>query len=1017
MRVRSSLRRRLAYGLGFAVVAFAGLLALGGWLIDTPAVKAAIQQRLSAALGGQIAWEALELRLLPAPHGELRRVRVEIPGAVSARADQVDAYLRLWPLLRGHPEIASLSVSRPEVRIAEPGGAQKEDAPIDPLAAYRRAIEPVAQALQKFAPDTDFRIESAAIDLAGMGLELRDLNVALRTTRDGAELDLDASSNFWKRLRVRGRVEYADLSAHGTLRVDEVALHKDLPAATLSAQLRTDAKTAIECDLEAALGSLLPEAKAKLSLPAGGKPAEVDARLSRIDLVQAVAFARRNVSGLEVIESVEGRLSANVRLSLGEPWRASVDVFESDASARLAGLPWKLSAHAAQIAASEKQVDVRGLRGTLGGSSFSEVAARIELGKQPRLSAASGRATLQLEQWFPWLQKQLPLEEINALTGNVEVALQRMALRFDRSAEVSFDAVATPRQVSATLKALPAPVSVTGGSLQVSAAQVRMDRLAVAMLDASALVSGTVTTKGPKLELALAEGALGEKIVQWALARAEVPARLEPRTPLRFAAKRIAWAPQAPLEADASIDFDGGPAVAAVLAWQPDKLELRRLAIKDARSDAVLGATIGGDVLQASFSGTLYGRSLASMLRKPRAGVQGDLGVARGKLVLKGHRKAPEQSTAEGRLQVEALDLSQLVGAKVLLQSGDFSADGESLRIAQARLEWEDQSVSLNGVLRRTAQGPVIDARLESPGVVVERLLAAEKSATAGEPKQSKLWPLPVTGQVDVRAGFVQYQHYKIAPLEGSLKLERERASLQVKEARMCGVSFPLTSEALPDSFAFATQITMKDQPIEQAMRCLTGETVEITGNADLRADLRSRGKVEDLIRNLTGTAQADLRKGTIKKFALIGNILSVLSLRNLVSPQSAKEGAFAYRSLSAKGRFEGGAFLIEESFFDSNAARLAATGTVDLLGANSRLDVLVGLLTTVDRVAGAIPLIGDVFGGSLTALPVAVSGDIRDPRVVPLGPHAVTDRLLGIFERTLKLPGKLVVPGSATTD
>jgi hypothetical protein len=32
---------------------------------------------------------------------------------------------------------------------------------------------------------------------------------------------------------------------------------------------------------------------------------------------------------------------------------------------------------------------------------------------------------------------------------------------------------------------------------------------------------------------------------------------------------------------------------------------------------------------------------------------------------------------------------------------------------------------------------------------------------------------------------------------------------------------------------------------------------------------------------------------------------------------------------------------------------------------------------------------------------------------VVPLGPRAVTDSLLGIFERTLKLPGKLTVPDS----
>jgi len=31
----------------------------------------------------------------------------------------------------------------------------------------------------------------------------------------------------------------------------------------------------------------------------------------------------------------------------------------------------------------------------------------------------------------------------------------------------------------------------------------------------------------------------------------------------------------------------------------------------------------------------------------------------------------------------------------------------------------------------------------------------------------------------------------------------------------------------------------------------------------------------------------------------------------------------------------------------------------------------------------------------------------------VPLGPQAVTDRLLGIFERTLKLPGKLVAPAA----
>jgi len=59
------------------------------------------------------------------------------------------------------------------------------------------------------------------------------------------------------------------------------------------------------------------------------------------------------------------------------------------------------------------------------------------------------------------------------------------------------------------------------------------------------------------------------------------------------------------------------------------------------------------------------------------------------------------------------------------------------------------------------------------------------------------------------------------------------------------------------------------------------------------------------------------------------------------------------------------------------------------------------------------VPIVGYVMGGAITSVPVGVSGDIRDPLVVPLGPAAITSELLGIFERTLKLPGKLVpLPG-----
>src|SRR6185503_18274354 len=210
---------------------------------------------------------------------------------------------------------------------------------------------------------------------------------------------------------------------------------------------------------------------------------------------------------------------------------------------------------------------------------------------------------------------------------------------------------------------------------------------------------------------------------------------------------------------------------------------------------------------------------------------------------------------------------------------------------------------------------------------------------------------------------------------DGILLLEPQRARLEVKEARMCGVSFPLELEATPQDTTLDIHLAMKDQPFEKSLHCLTGGTVEITGNADLTAELHTRGQRPHLLRDLTGTAQLALRDGRVNKFSLLGNILSV---RNIGSVKRMHEEGFPFRTMHARGSFKAGTFLVDEAAFDSDALNLAATGRVDLLGANSRLAVLVGLLTTVDRVAGAIPIVGDIFGGSLTALPVSVSGDIR---------------------------------------
>ena len=108
-----------------AVLVFAPALLLPLFL-DTPAVEHELQAKLSQFIRGEVAWEKLSIRLLPSPRGALSKVRVEIPGLAEVRAEQIDAHLRLLPLLRGRAEIASVSLAHPEVRleIAPPAAAK-----------------------------------------------------------------------------------------------------------------------------------------------------------------------------------------------------------------------------------------------------------------------------------------------------------------------------------------------------------------------------------------------------------------------------------------------------------------------------------------------------------------------------------------------------------------------------------------------------------------------------------------------------------------------------------------------------------------------------------------------------------------------------------------------------------------------------------------------------------------------------------------------------------------------------
>lgn len=1089
---KPSARRRWKSAARYSVyfIAILGLLLVAAALLlpeflDTPRVRAEIQRVLSEAVRGKVAWDELRIRILPAPHGVMRKARLEIPQIANVSAEEARADLRLWPLFRGRVEITAVSVTRPVIRIevapsatVEEKAQEKKPTP-DIFVLYRSVMAPIVDAVRKFAPDTVVAIEEAELEVCvpdAPPMRLSKLSLRARAGAAGMALDATAASEYWSSLALAARVEYSDLSVKASLRganikpqawleryVGNVPVGVSPAAVHLRVEARTDARTALEGEFDASTDSVditragervnIPDVRVKGSAKFGAQEifvsvdeirlgtskiaagelrfAAKDGALSGhssydLDLAQGMDYTRRLASptvreALSSLQPVTGRAEGRVKLALvPHGWSVGVNVHKSDVAVQVRDLPGpvRLGGGVVEIDRHKVKLDHVALSLPAGKVLLSTLQYLFKDGS----TAGDASFDLDVARSLELARRALPQENREALAdiqtaagrigGVAKFAVGRGSWKFGVDAQKS-EAVLGIRQ-------LPGPVKIAGWSLDAGPASVTIHRAAVSLLDATAIVSMTIDefATGPRVQGAVAEGTIGEQYLAWVWSRAGLPVRYEPTAPIRIVVPRIAWHPDRAVEVQASAQFVSGPGVTVNLAWAPGALDIQRATIKDGRSDAELALRVKDRVLEGRYAGALHSTSIAAVLKRakmPSGNIAGDLRFTI-------DREHPQRMTADGQLKGEALDLASLIGQPLRIERIDLATDDVALRVREATVDWAGQRVTLRGELRRSDRGPVIDAQLESPVINLDVLLPSEekiaaevrpKPVTGGEYAPSRMWPLPVTGRIAVRADSVQRGRYKIAPVAATLMLEEQRAHLDLERADLCGISLPLTLEATPQGYSASARIAAQKLQLEQTAHCLSGEHVEITGLYDLTADISTQGELAVLRRNLKGTVHADARDGKVMKFAMLGNILSMGNVASLMGPDSPKldDQGFPYRTLIVAGHFEGGRFIVDEGAFHSDAVGLAANGWISTTDFSSRLTVLVAPFSRADQLVRNVPLVGYIIGGTFTSVPVGVSGDIRNPLVVPLGPRAVTSEVLGIFERTLKLPAKLITP------
>ncbi|GEM_PF-6722843 len=191
-----------------------------GWLRAwiAPELERALRQ--GATIDG-----AIDFALLPRPMVKVRQVRIARDGKLSADIPEIEANLKVWPLLFGKLEPDSLVLSHPDIHL------EAAPSPTQQAAAVPAPGTPSASAMQSkpglAAPRADVRlvIEKGALTIPGPGgqpLRLDPVDLQVTTTDDS--------------LSVSGRVEMAqagikvDGDAHwldGALQTTALTLHVD----------------------------------------------------------------------------------------------------------------------------------------------------------------------------------------------------------------------------------------------------------------------------------------------------------------------------------------------------------------------------------------------------------------------------------------------------------------------------------------------------------------------------------------------------------------------------------------------------------------------------------------------------------------------------------------------------------------------------------------------------------------------------------------------------------------------
>jgi hypothetical protein len=339
---------------------------------------------------------------------------------------------------------------------------------------------------------------------------------------------------------------------------------------------------------------------------------------------------------------------------------------------------------------------------------------------------------------------------------------------------------------------------------------------------------------------------------------------------------------------------------------------------------------------------------------------------------------------------------------------------GKKITFDPTKLTWGNSRLTFNGDLVLYEKDTLLNSTLSADTIEwnrINRLLDYFKKGgpNADQPARDG----QVLGTLKVITDKFIYDSYSVQPLRAQISFKPEAVTVAIEQASVCNIDLRGLLDVYGQTLEIYLVPTAVDQNLAPALACFTGQKEMATGTFNLSGEFLSKGKPETFGQSLGGRVAFSAKEGRIYRLGLLAKILSILNITEIYRgevPDLTGQG-FAYRSMTVNAEFKGEQLIIKECTIDGVSMGIACEGHIDLVKKEMDLTVLVAPFKTLDSIVDIIPLVGHILGGKLISIPFHAKGDLQDPNVIPLPPMAVGAEVLGILQRTLKLPITIIQP------